>query len=34
MRAARTTSYGPPDLLRVEEVDDPRPGASAPSSSG
>jgi NADPH2:quinone reductase len=27
MRAARTTSYGPPDLLRVEEVDDPRPGA-------
>ena len=27
MRAARTTSYGPADLLRVEEVDEPRPGA-------
>ena len=27
MRAARTTSYGPPDLLCVEEVDDLRPGA-------
>jgi len=27
MRAARTSSYGPVDLLRVEEVDDPRPGA-------